>query len=625
MKSIFISKGARTVSVLLLLLISAGTSRAQYNIKENNIWIFGNRAGLDFNGSNPALLTTPEIPGNSTGSAVATDSTGKLLFYTNGYAVWDKNNQIMPNGNTIFPVVGRLSPFSGTQGALIVPVLDNPNQYYIFSQEATSNSANDAGVSRMWYSVVDMTLNGGLGDIVSGKKSILMDSALNGTMIAIPGNECNIWVLTHTIENNIFKAYNVTAAGVTATPVVSTAGTLAPTSYKWSRMRVSPDGKMIGLISTGNGGGITGAGVELYDFNAQTGAVSNARFIDQIGGNGIAFSPDNSKLYVTGVVPVTYTYSMFQFDVSQSTAAAITASKQIIVNTTWTDLRLAPDGKIYYIINANKIGVINSPNLSGTACNYTPDVIISTNPNQFGMYFGAEYIKGKPAATETATILDTVVCPEFNSLTLHAEEGARSYLWDNGEATGTRKITQPGTYYVTTQVDFCTSRIDTFVIDVLDVEEPVINVKGFVLGTTAKFRSYQWLLNGASIVGATDSTYTLKENGDYQVAVETENGCKDTSDIYKVTNYEESNGIYGPGNKESIVTIYPNPAQDVLYIQSPLTLNATLVSVDGKVVSESKNVTRLTIAQVSAGIYFLRLTDQQDNLIKVEKVIKQSQ
>ncbi len=612
----------KSAALSLLLTLCYGASNAQYNTKENNIWTFGYRTGLNFNSGSPVTLPPLSLPANGTGSASVCDTSGNLLFYTNGHKIWDKNNQLLPNGDTIFPVVGRLSPYSGTQGALIVPVLTNPNQYYVFSQEAYSNSANDPAVCRLWYSVVDMTLNNGLGDVVPGKRSIIMDSALNGTMIAVKGEECNIWVLTHEINSNIFKAYNVTATGIASEPVISTVGTLVGTAYKWARMRISPNGKKLGLISSGNGGGITGAGVELYDFNPATGTLSNVMYIDQIGGSGIEFSPDNSKLYITGVVPVTYTYSLFQFDVTQTTAAAIKNSRQVILNTQWLDLRLAPDGKIYHIINGTNMGVINSPNLAGTACNYVPNVITSTaSVNSFGSYFPSEYIKGTPADTLLATTLDTFVCPDFGTLTLSAAAGSSANLWDDGSRESTRIITEPGTYYVYSAVDFCTNRIDTFTVSTFEEADPVITVNGFVLGTTASYSAYQWFLNNVEIPGATNSTLTVTENGDYTVAVTTENGCKDTSDIYKVTNID-GNTIGDAPALAAQISIYPNPATDQLFISAPVPVTVILTSIEGKVLKQLNQVHSFSTRDLPASLYLLRIEDQQGNLIKVTKFIK---
>ena len=62
------------------------------------------------------------------GSATMSDTAGNLLFYTNGIQVWNKNHQIMPNGNFL---INSYSPVAPTQ-ILAVPKPGSSNLYYIF-------------------------------------------------------------------------------------------------------------------------------------------------------------------------------------------------------------------------------------------------------------------------------------------------------------------------------------------------------------------------------------------------------------------------------------------------------------------------------------------------------------
>ncbi len=95
----------------------------------------------------------------------------------------------MPAGSSIVPFITA----SATQAAVIVPVIGNPNNYYVFSLEQLNVNTNSDNSCHLAYSVVNMTLNGGLGDVISSGH--MMDSALLEKMIAIPGNNCNIWLL----------------------------------------------------------------------------------------------------------------------------------------------------------------------------------------------------------------------------------------------------------------------------------------------------------------------------------------------------------------------------------------------------------------------------------------------
>src|SRR6478736_4447809 len=93
----------------LLLLQNAG-----YAQKQGNIWYFGKQAGLDFNSGSPTVLTDGAMYAIE-GCATASDAAGKLLFYTNGDTVWNRNHQIMSNG------IGLGACVSSTQAVVIVP------------------------------------------------------------------------------------------------------------------------------------------------------------------------------------------------------------------------------------------------------------------------------------------------------------------------------------------------------------------------------------------------------------------------------------------------------------------------------------------------------------------------
>src|SRR6185312_3606806 len=127
-------KKARKVSMLLILLILNFSNT--YAQKENNVWVFGDSAGLNLNSGVPVPIITSmqTIEGSA---SVCTDS-GQLLFYTEGSIIWDQNGNIMPNGNNLTGLGtipnGSLYGFtpteSTTQSSLIVPMPDSAGKYY---------------------------------------------------------------------------------------------------------------------------------------------------------------------------------------------------------------------------------------------------------------------------------------------------------------------------------------------------------------------------------------------------------------------------------------------------------------------------------------------------------------
>jgi len=147
---------------------------------------------------------------------------------------------------------------------------------------------------------------------------------------------------------------------------------------------------------------------------------------------------------------------------------------------------------------------------------------------------------------------------------------------------------------------------------------PVINVKKFELGTVLRYYTYQWMLNGSVIPGATDSVYTVQQNGTYQVIVTNKNGCRDTSDIYEVTNYT---GIEGARNRAHQINIYPNPAKDMVYIDAPVPVQATITTMDGRLLKQATNETGISVKGFATGMYLIQIRDEEGRLIKVEKLV----
>jgi len=621
--------------------------------KEENVWLCGINTGLDFNaGSPPDSIGAPgRFKASESVATYCDPNTGELLFYTDGDTVWNRNGAIMPNGAKLtdlftYPGVAAANPTSSTaQGSLIMPMPDYPEKYYIFSLTQFTyyaymltkpGSPDKSGF--LYYSVVDMSLDGGLGDVVAGQKGIPVDTVSNFSehMIGVAGNQCNAWVILMdpqkaTTMINQFKAFEVTANGVDTTPVVSSVFTsiqqLKPYSQAIQmlvgKMSISPNRQKLAVtILDGN----SKQRLSLFDFDPNTGLISNPMLLDTAYLTeattkyyGVAFSPDNTKLYAatwTG----TQAQSLFQFDVSSNNANTIIGTRTKVA-TTWSfsDVKRGPDGKIYYLSSYSagtlRIGAINFPNLSGSASqrdSVAVQLAAASSPGQ-----GFPNAVPVLTATDTAyAAVDTAMCPNSN-IVLRVPPGAAGYVWNNGDTAQMQVISQAGTYWVFYKGDPCHRHVDTFHVQLIPFNPPSITVNTFDLGTTLTYDSYHWMLNGDTIPGATGSIYTVTENGDYQVIV-SRNGCTDTSAIYKVTNV----GLHDVHPAAAQVSVYPNPAHDRIHISAPIRVNATLTGIDGRVIRQENNAVRVSVGELAAGMYLLRITDQEGTLIKVEKVVK---
>ena len=481
----------------LFFLVSIKSLVAQ---REAAVWYFGNNAGLDFNSGTPIALEDGKLD-TGEGCASISDKNGNLLFYTDGVTVWDKAHRVMPNG------IDLLGHYSSTQSAIIVPKPGSKTQYYIFTvDEPNPKFTPNEGLN---YSIVDLTLNNGYGDIIEESKNThLITYDVNdeyetrykcSEKITAVQHEDGIsfWVITHFLSN--FYAFKIDTSGVIETPVVTNTDLNVPLSgYLKSAigaLKLSPNGEKLAIahsqtefIETNNDPKIRhreSGKVLLYDFNASTGRVSNEKTI--LGGAmpyGIEFSPKASKLYVTVTNNddrgETYGSSMFQYDLS---AADIAKSKVEIYkgSNVAGALQLAIDKKIYRAgfsldQSSHTLSVINKPELKGLACDFKVNSVnLKGKWSQLGLppfvqslfLFSFEY--------QNICLGETT---EFNII---SEDPFDHVLWNFGDGNTSTDISpqhtykQPGNYIVSlTRYDILGNPTEPAIKEITIYDQPFV-------------------------------------------------------------------------------------------------------------------------------------------------------
>ncbi len=325
-----------------------------------DIWYFGKETGLDFSQDTPVVLTDGKT-WTAEGTSVISDALGQLLFYTDGRTVYARDHTTMPNGTF-------LNGDESTTQTLIVPHPGDKARFYIFSAQCVECIGTTSGLS---YSVVDMSLNGGLGNVMPGQKNIVLTpfSERNEQLTAV--RHCNgddYWVVNHSGSSNRYFAWLIDANGLNPVPVVSTTGIhqnySAGNGDNTGQMKFSPDGTHIARALRPS------AGVELCDFDAQTGVVSMARFLaspDPTGVYGLEFSPSGRQLYATTKIG---NEKLLQYDVA---TGGMTEIYDFPSTLHPGSMQLAPNGKIYISLIKNVLynpilSVIHQPDVSGPGC-----------------------------------------------------------------------------------------------------------------------------------------------------------------------------------------------------------------------------------------------------------------
>lgn len=203
--------------IMILCLYSLGYSQG-----ENDNWYFGHLAAVNFSGVNPQVIAGSQMYSYHA-TATVSDQNGDLLFYTDGWQVWNRSHQIMSNGNLAQPA----------RQMVIVKHPTNANLYYIISGGVSVNGFTNETAR---YTVVDMSLgsNGSnglpLGDVVSSQTNISILNELGnvftnarGVTVVPHGNANSFWILILT-EAKLY-AYHLNNQGFINTPIVSNLNT----------------------------------------------------------------------------------------------------------------------------------------------------------------------------------------------------------------------------------------------------------------------------------------------------------------------------------------------------------------------------------------------------------------
>lgn len=281
---------------------------------------------INFNTTVPQVGTSG-ISNSFTDVASVSDQNGQLQFYTDGETVRGKNHQLMPNGTHLY---GSGSGGTNVQILAIVPKPGSTNLYYLFTESYGFFTSSSNGRAGVYYSVIDMNLNSGNGDVVSGQKNIPLKDH-NGVLLDYPNTNTpfkyaritttlhfdgdKIWLVLlpvfynggGDIASRYIYSYLICNSGINNTP---DGGNPSPTvhsnvdntnypgnfySDSWGFIKISPNGTHLADA--------TSRTVNLFDYNNQTGAalfnkqIYNYLPSNAISGWGLEFSPNSQFVY----------------------------------------------------------------------------------------------------------------------------------------------------------------------------------------------------------------------------------------------------------------------------------------------------------------------------------------
>lgn len=421
----FKTKTYYSLLFLYFLFIVSGRIEAQ---NETNNWLFGGNSGINFDedivSSISGSMDTPA------GCSSISDENGELLFYTNGNAIWNKNHQIMNNGDDL---EGDLE---GIQTSIIVPKPDDPNSYYVFYTREANASTPRIYVRGIFYSEVKFSSQNPLGEVVIKDERIANNATAR--IAAIYHYESNTYrVITLTNSNNpvygaggirldlAFRVFTVDSNGVNLTPVVQI---INQAFVDFGAMKISPDGKYVAVADH------TLQKVFFYEFDNQAITFNHFFTLPTVPAFGLFISPysiefsQDSKIfyYSGGNYVVQYPFT--------NIGGLNPVDSYIMSCPNAKSLQLARNGKIYITSEnpnnqSHTLSIIHKPEKEVEACLYERNAFnLGTGIARKGLpIFVSSFLRNRIIASDDACVNTT-----FN-FDLDAYAPIESVEWDFGD------------------------------------------------------------------------------------------------------------------------------------------------------------------------------------------------
>lgn len=191
----------------------------------------------------------------------------------------------------------------------------------------------------------------------------------------------------------------------------------------------------------------------------------------------------------------------------------------------------------------------------------------------------------------------------------------------------------------------CKSDIDTAMIEILPVLNPLLNVTvnpGTKVGPYAPVMftanvadagsaaTYQWVKNGANMTGETGTTLSMIAGQDFasgdkiSLSMNTNNTCATPSALNSnvFTLYIDL-GVNDMDSKDGI-RFYPNPVQDKLIVEGAADEQVTVTGINGMQVTIGNRLSKdgdkviINTVGLPAGVYLLRAGDKAARFTKAE-------
>lgn len=719
-----------TTTIIDSVSVSVANCSLDPNKLNRNTWMLGDYCSISFATGQPVPNNTA-IANNTIkcfeNAVSMSDSSGNLLFYSNGRDLWNANH-VQVNTSNLFGwdlIVPSPNGYNGTSvsGFMSFPVPKQPGKYFIVCTppleiKGFQNMAQFAKIDYVIYDAVSGTVSPfqQLQDPNINYVSGWPAYGLTENLCVVPHcNGVDYWIIARGLNpggsSSYFYSFLVNQNGLDPYTVPVMSGPYSPSlTAPASDLKSNSSGsKLVAKAFNKNRS-------YMYDFDASTGMVTNPLLLAtsnsasaQAGASGIIFSPNDQYIYTilsTGLIDM--------IDVSSNTVVkTITPAFGFVQSSSY--MEIGPDNNIYVSANNsnNSLGQISNPNSvqNSTLSTYVGFTQLpGCNPRMSLLNF-MEAVK--PA--ETHPMLSEALSCSAWSFSLHPCWKAYTAAWNFGDGSAqvtgtnvTHTYASPGIYTVSIIPLYYSTAVQPYTQTINVTSPQNVTISGpnaICLGSTflnsynvtpVTNATYSWSAANATIAGpdnfdninaaggqpgvatlsvlvnyggctivatktvnvvnlqvglsapaqtvctghgltlsaspsggsftgpVSGSVFNTSTPGNYTVTYSytDPNGCFKTATLSVqvlscgtvTTDIHQIDGSLGG------VNLYPNPVNDMLFIQAPVAVKYVVTDPLGRVVLKGNYENGISTAALSEGIYFIALEDENKRKVELKFV-----
>ena len=371
-----------------------------------NLWLMGYDCcdtidnPMNFEFSSGSLVITPvprKMNINATVGQIC-DRNGNLLFYSNGVYVSTSLDDTMQNGSglnpSFFTTAHTRLGLTLPQANLVLPSPGDSLKYYLFHQ--TIDDPDTYASLHLFYSIIDLAYNNGLGAVTQKNILLVNDSLIPGHMTACKhANGRDWWVICPQFHSgNVYK-FLLTPSGLQ--------GPFIQDLITWRD--IGPGQALFNQQGTKFAHYNPYEDLDIWDFDRCTGDFTNQVHIginDTAYAAGAAFSPSGRYLYLSSMNYIyQFDLAASNIDSSRVTVGVYDGFRTYGFYANFYLMSLAPDGKIYTNCgnSTTVLHVINYPDSAGLACGFCQHCLDLTFFNAFTIPNFPNYFLGAEGGT----------------------------------------------------------------------------------------------------------------------------------------------------------------------------------------------------------------------------------